>query len=632
VHTLRVVLALGPLALSFWRDWKRWFFWGGKLPRSPEFHRRRAKRLVRRVVQLGPTFVKVAQVFAARADLIPEPYLGELGTLVDQVPPLPFETVRSRIREEYGRDVDELFQDFERAPIAAASLAQVHRARLNGEVVAVKVLRPGVEDAVAADLGAYRRILRFLDRVWGHPHIKREITVANAVEVRVGEEVNFVQEAAYAKEIRANFAGNEQVRIPRIIDDMVRRRVLVMEFLEGTRVDRLPAGTNPKRIVQTLVELYIQMELIDGLFHADPHPGNVLVAPDGKIVLVDFGAVVRVPLAMRRALVHTSIAAVRRDTDAVVQGFKALGLIPPGVEMKEITWIAETLITTAYARTTAKQRLDLMLAEKVMKTLLDSPITLTEESVYFARAATLLEGIGTRYDPYFQVVPVASPVVLRMRSRILRSLGESVTPNIDEIATVTGYTLGKAAAAVRDWWQAKTVAILALVALTMSACARTTTLATAAPPAPVRQGLMVTDARCDTCGPAAMRPDLAKAIESRIADLKSRGGSCAQYGDVLEKSYTSGQITLRPFMWRVQGNLTAGSARESGELSTAMEIDSLNVGRRSVDEVVRSIEHEAAHVAFQLPSRDAMSERLVDERVRACAAAPIARAPRAAER
>jgi predicted unusual protein kinase regulating ubiquinone biosynthesis (AarF/ABC1/UbiB family) len=621
VRTLRVLLVLGPLALSFWRDWTRWFFWGGKVSRSPEFHRRRAARLVRAIERLGPTFVKIAQVFAARADLIPEPYIGALGKFMDDAPSLPFETVRATIAEAYGRDVDDLFEEFERKPIAAASLAQVHRARFNGETVAVKVLRPGVEARILGDLDAYRTILRWLDRFWGHPHLKREIIVADAVEIRIKEEVNFYQEAEYAKAVRANFAGNENVLIPRIVDEMTRRRVLVMEFLEGVRVDRLdPAKIDSKRIVQTLVELYIQMELIDGLFHADPHPGNVLVSPEGKIILVDFGAVVRVPIEMRRALVHTSIAAVRRDGEAVAEGFVKMGLLQPGTDPKDIRWIADLLITAAYERTTAKQRLDMMLADRVMKTLLDSPITLTQEAVYFARAATLLEGIGTKYDPYFQVVPVASPVVLRMRTRILRSLGEDVTPSADELATVAGYALGRAAASVRDWMKELVggPAALLIATLFLGACARQTTLATTVAPAPVRQGLTVTDARCDSCGPVAMRPELAKAIEMRVADLKQRGGTCQAYGDVLEKSYTSGQIRLRPYMWRVQGNLASGAAQENGALTTAVEVDSLNVGLRTLDDVVRSIEHEAAHVAFQLPSRDASSESIVDRRVREC--------------
>lgn len=457
MHTLRVVLALAPLALSFLRDFRRWIFWGTGVTRTPEFHIARARRLVTTVARLGPSFVKIAQVFASRADLVPEPYLSELGTLVDQVPALPFESVAKSIREAYGRDVDEIFESFERTPVAAASLAQVHRARFRGEIVAVKVLRPGVEARVIADVRAARWILQTLDRWWGHPHIKRELTVLAAFETRVREEVDLRLEAEYAAAIGENFRGNPRVKIPVVVPDMVRQRVLVMEFIDGTRVDRLdPARVDATAIAQTLVEVYVQMELVDGLFHADPHPGNIMVTADGRLVLLDFGAVVRVPLEMRRALVHTSIAAIRRDAGAVARGFHELGLLPKDVDPSEIEWITDLLITNAYARTTVKDRIDTLLANRVLKSLLNSPVALTEEAVYFARAAALIEGIGTKYDPYFQVVPIASPVILRMRSKILRSLGEQVRPNLQEVASVVGYALGRAVKWVReqvgDWW------------------------------------------------------------------------------------------------------------------------------------------------------------------------------------
>ncbi|MCC7194216.1 MAG: AarF/ABC1/UbiB kinase family protein [Gemmatimonadaceae bacterium] len=454
LHTIRVAVAALPLALSFLRDHRRWLLWGARAHRTPEFHQQRAKRLVRAIVNLGPSFVKIAQVFASRADLVPEPYLGALGTLVDQVPPLPFAHVERTVGAAYGRGVDEVFEAFERTPVASASLAQVHRARFKGETVAVKILRPNVEAQVAADVRAARTILKWLDRWWGHPHIRRELTALDAFEVRVREEVDFRLEGAYATTIRKNFEGNRRLVIPRIHTEMTRQRVLVMEFIEGTRIDRIDPGADgaldPKHIVQTLVEIYVQMELIDGLFHADPHPGNVLFTPDGRIALLDFGAVVRVPIEMRRALVHTSIAAIRRDADAVIQGFTDLGLVPPGSDRAALVEIARTLIGQAYSRTTMRERIDTLLANRVMQALFDSPITLVPEAVYFARAAALIEGIGTRYDPYFQIIPVASPVVLRMRTRILRSLGENPRPSVAEIATVAGYTLGRAARWVAD--------------------------------------------------------------------------------------------------------------------------------------------------------------------------------------
>jgi predicted unusual protein kinase regulating ubiquinone biosynthesis (AarF/ABC1/UbiB family) len=142
---------------------------------------------------------------------------------------------------------------------------------------------------------------------------------------------------------------------------------------------------------------------------------------------------------------RTSIAAIKRDPDAVAAGFVALGLIIPGTPPETVRWLAELLIANAYSRTTTKERIDALLADRVMKTLFDFPIVLPQHLVYFGRTAALIEGVGTRYDPYFQAVPVASPVILRMRSRILRSLGEPATPSVAEVATVAGYALGKAA-------------------------------------------------------------------------------------------------------------------------------------------------------------------------------------------
>jgi predicted unusual protein kinase regulating ubiquinone biosynthesis (AarF/ABC1/UbiB family) len=440
VHTLRVLLALGPFAVSFLRDRRRWIWWGTPLPRTDADHARRAERLVATIIRLGPTFVKMAQVFAARADLIPEPYLGELGRLIDQVPGVSFETIDRVIAESYsGAHVDTLFEEFERVPVAAASLGQVHRARYKGETVAVKVLRPHVERAVRSDLAAARRILGWVERWWDHPHVKRVRVVLNEFELRIGEEMDFRLEGEYGTEIRANFAGNPNVIVPRVISEMTRQRVLVMQFVEGTRIDRLdPARVDVPRVVATLVELYVQMMLIDGLFHADPHPGNLMVSPDGRIVLLDFGMTVRVPLATRRALMHTSIAAIRRDPAATAAGFEELGLIAPGTDPATVRWLADLLITNAYSRTTTQERIDALLADRVMKTLFDFPVILPQHLVYFGRTAALIEGVGTRYDPYFQAIPIASPVILRMRSRILRSLGEDATPSIAEVVTLVG--------------------------------------------------------------------------------------------------------------------------------------------------------------------------------------------------
>jgi predicted unusual protein kinase regulating ubiquinone biosynthesis (AarF/ABC1/UbiB family) len=453
MRTLQILFALGPYVISFFRDRRRWVWWGTPKPRTYAFQERRARGLVAAIAGLGPTFVKLAQVFASRADLITEPYLSELGKLVDAVPPFPFAEVDRIVRAEYGggQNVDTLFERFDRVPVAAASLGQVHRASYKGRDVAVKILRPGIEKIVMADLQSARLILNWAIKQWPQPHVQALLAVVEEFEARIGEEMDFRFEAEFCEEIGANFRGNREVIVPKVIHEMTRQRVLVLDFIEGTRIDKLdPARVNVKRLVQTLVEIYVQMMLVDGLFHADPHPGNLMVAPDGRLVLLDFGMVVRVPVETRRVLVRAVYAAVRRKPEAVATSFYELGLVLPGTDHAVILRLAELLITNAFGKTTTQERIDALLADRVMTTLFDFPIMLPRDMVYFARTAALIEGIGTKYDPYFQAIALASPVVLRMRTKILRSVGEAAQPSAAEIASVAGYALGKAARWVVD--------------------------------------------------------------------------------------------------------------------------------------------------------------------------------------
>jgi predicted unusual protein kinase regulating ubiquinone biosynthesis (AarF/ABC1/UbiB family) len=441
LRTLVILRRLFPLGISFRRDFRRWVFWGNPLPRAKTFHEARAKALVSAFVSLGPTFVKLAQVFASRPDVVPEPYLSALGTLVDNVPVVPFDEIEREIVSAYGQKPEEFFEYFDREPLASGSLGQVYRARYEGRDIVVKVLRPGVEKLVASDIYAVNRILEIISARWSNSHLRGFRVVVDEFSKRIGEEMDFRQEATNAIAIGDRFATNPHVLIPAIETALTRQRVIVMEYMEGTKVDALASliesgSLSGRRVVESVVEAYIQMMLVDGLFHADPHPGNLLVTDDGRLVLLDFGMVVRVEPEMRRTLIRTALAAVGRDASGVIQGFYDLGIVEPGTDMTTIHRLVEVLLGMAFdgiASADIANRIlaDRTLADDVMRTIYDWPIILRGELVYFGRAVALIEGIGARYVPEFNPVAFAAPVILRHRRAVMAAMGDDVGARVE---------------------------------------------------------------------------------------------------------------------------------------------------------------------------------------------------------
>jgi predicted unusual protein kinase regulating ubiquinone biosynthesis (AarF/ABC1/UbiB family) len=426
VRPFTVFWRLFPFVLAFLRDRRRWIIVGRPRRLSDATHRRRAERLTATVAALGPTFIKIAQVFASRADILPEPYLSEVGKLTDRVPALPASVIQGVIERELGRPVGALFDRFDLEPLAAASLGQVHRAALGEREVVVKVLRPGVEELVAVDLDAAFRILFFVNVLFPNHHTRAITTIMREFAKRIDEEMDFRQEARYADLIRANFVSDPRVAVPEVVSALTSRRVLVLQYMEGTKIDRLheriaSGDIALPALLQTMVEVYAQMMLIDGLFHADPHPGNLLVSPAGTLVLLDFGMVVRVERETRIRLIETILSAVRKDVDGVIAGFYELGLLDPEVDRGTVRDAAQALMAVAF-QADAKPRQVQRIVNEVMATFYRWPIMLPSEFVYLGRAAALAEGIALRYDPAFNAVQFASPVIRHMGATLLASM------------------------------------------------------------------------------------------------------------------------------------------------------------------------------------------------------------------
>jgi predicted unusual protein kinase regulating ubiquinone biosynthesis (AarF/ABC1/UbiB family) len=301
---------------------------------AEQVHRQNARRVLAAIEDLQGLFIKVGQLISVMANLLPDAFRKELATLQDSVPPRPFSEVEVRLCEELGgRAPQEVFAEFEAQPVASASIGQVHVARLrSGEKVAVKIQYPGIETIVATDLRALRRIFQVVAWLlpdWGWNTIHAEI------ERMVLAELDYRQEAEAMAEIAKNFAGRRDVIIPRVLPDYSTARVLTTQWMDGVKVGDIDgivaAGIDRMQAGRLCIEAYCKQIFVDGVYHADPHPGNLLFVPNGAgpptLVFLDFGATGRISPGMRKGIVSFLQGAVTRDVGRIVAAMKEMGFI-----------------------------------------------------------------------------------------------------------------------------------------------------------------------------------------------------------------------------------------------------------------------------------------------------------------
>ncbi len=390
----------------------------------------KAEDLARDLEKLGPTFIKLGQLLSTRGDLFPPPYLEALSRLQDQVEPFPFEEVEHIVSTELGVRISKAFADFETQPLAAASLAQVHRAYMrDGRIVVVKVQRPNIREQIVSDLEALSEVARFLD---AHTEVGKRYEFENMLaELRKSllRELDFKLEASHLIEIRENLREFDTIVTPEPVEDFTTSRVLTMDYIEGKKITslsplRLMEIDGPE-LAQDLFHAYLKQILVDGLFHADPHPGNVFLTEDNVIALLDLGMVGRISSGFRSNLVRLLLAiSEARGEDAAAISIE-MGEPKENFDRSEFTRRVVDLVSehsdTPINRINAGQ-----ITLEIARISADCWFRLPPEFTLIAKALLNLDQVVLTLDPDFN----PTQVIRSKATEILqRNLFSSIEPS-----------------------------------------------------------------------------------------------------------------------------------------------------------------------------------------------------------
>ena len=405
-----VVRQFLPLAIAYARDRRRYLLIGSSRRVTPEQRRHRAQVLLDTLLTLGPTFIKLGQLLSTRPDVLPPEYVEEFTKLQDRVPPADWEQAREVIESEIG-PVSEAFSDFNTESISGASLGQVYYAEVDGDPVAVKVRRPGVESLVEADLRVIRWTLPIVMYFVDDSRSFSLETLADEFATTIREEMDYSREAEMLTEIRSNFADNDRIAIPPVVQSHSTGRVLTMEYIPGTKIDDIDTlddkDIDRTQLAETLERAYFRMIVEDGVFHADPHPGNLAVQDDGTLVFYDFGMSGRVEPFIQEKIVEFYTAVAEQDIDAILDALIEMGTLSPEADRQVMADVMELAIADARGEDIEQYRVQ-QIVQQVEDTIYEFPLRLPANLALVLRVATVVEGVCVTLDPDFDFISVAT--------------------------------------------------------------------------------------------------------------------------------------------------------------------------------------------------------------------------------
>jgi predicted unusual protein kinase regulating ubiquinone biosynthesis (AarF/ABC1/UbiB family) len=399
-----------------WSLFQYWFkvWWDQRTQQVEENQRLRAIELRELITQLGAAYIKIGQAASTRPDLVPAVYLEELTQLQDQLPAFDNGVAYQFIEEELGAPPSDIYAELSPQPIAAASLGQVYKGKLKtGETVAVKVQRPDLAQRIAIDIYILRNLAQWLQK--NRKQIRSDLVgIIDEFASRIFEEMDYTQEGRNAERFAELYGHMKDVYVPHIYWSYTRRRVLTMEWIDGTKLTNIEAiraqGIDATHLIDVGVQCSLRQLLGQGFFHADPHPGNLLAMADGKLAYLDFGMMSEVDLDQRYGLVGAIVHIVNRDFEALAQDYVKLGFLTPETDLRPIT----NALSYAFRDAASASVSDLnmrSITDDLSNVMYEYPFKVPAFYALIIRSLVTLEGVALHVDPEFKVLNRAYPYV-----------------------------------------------------------------------------------------------------------------------------------------------------------------------------------------------------------------------------
>lgn len=395
----------------------------------------RGERIRRTLEDLGPIFVKFGQILSTRRDLLPDDIAIELAQLQDNVPSFPGNVARQIVEKAYGKSITDMFQHFDETPLASASIAQVHAARmLDGREVVVKIVRPEIENVIRRDIALLYTIAEMAQRYWSEGKRLRPVEVVREYEKTIFDELDLMREAASASQLKRNFLHSHLLYVPEVFWPVTRRNVMVMERISGIPVSNisglLAAGVDLKRLAENGVEIFFTQVFRDSFFHADMHPGNIFVAPDGQYIAIDFGIMGTLTPDDQRYLAENFLAFFKRDYRRVAELHVESGWVPEGTRIDEFEAAIRTVCEPIFERPLKDISFGHLLL-RLFQTARRFNMEVQPQLVLLQKTLLNIEGLGRQLYPELDLWQTAKPFLERWMSEQVgvRSLMKSLIRN-----------------------------------------------------------------------------------------------------------------------------------------------------------------------------------------------------------